>query len=146
MGRRIWIAHHDVHAKALRYDVDTGSADAKARADAPRLARGFYVDIPGGVAGLYASPEGPTFFIDDKRIPVDDAVRVAVERGRRRNVFRLHRADALEVELSYAKPTDIGVGDAFSSEFDRDFFVWLTESHPDPSLQTYYTHPYPDGL
>ncbi|MQX35805.1 hypothetical protein [Roseospira navarrensis] len=125
----LWLPHHDVHARVLRLPR-TGPGGAETdRSQAPRLDRGYYVSVPGGFAGMFDTAQGPVFFLDDRRIPLDDSVRCTVTPGRRRSVFRLWRGDSLDVDLSYAPPTDIDVGDAFSSAFDRDFFVWLAESH-----------------
>lgn len=141
----LWLAHHDIKACALFYDPVTGVATPTTRAEAPVFARGTYVDIPGGVAGVYASPAGPVFFIDGDRYPLDQAARLVVEPGRLRNVASLYRGEALLMQLSYAPPADVGVwlGDGFDTPFDRDFFVWLSDSLADGSLIPYFTGPWP---
>lgn len=125
----LWLAHHDLHAKVLKLPRDAGVGEETVRARAPRLDRGYYVGIPGGFAGMFESSRGSIFFLDERRIALDDSVRCRVTPGRRRSVFQLWRNDRLELELSYAPPDDIDVGDAFSSRYDRDFFVWLADSH-----------------
>jgi hypothetical protein len=125
----LWLAHHDVYARVLELPQDGGVGHEISRAQAPRLDSGYYVGLPGGFAGVFDSARGPIFFLDERRIALDDSVRCRVIPGRRRSVFQLWRKDRLALELSYAPPEDIDIGDAFSSRFDRDFFVWLAESH-----------------
>ena len=141
----LWLAHHDIHARALLYDPVTGAATPGTRAEAPAFARGTYVDISGGVAGVYASSGGPVFFIDGDRFPLVQAARLVVEPGRRRNIARLYQGETMLRELSYAPPADVGVGlgDGFDTPFDRDFFVWLADGLADASLLAYYTRPWP---
>ena len=141
MTEPVWIAHHDVHRKALRYDRSTGAFEHRSRVEAPSFIRGFYVELAEGVAGLYASPEGPYFFRDDRRIPIASVVTASVARGHDHNTFRLETHTA-NLELDYRPPTDIGVGD-FSTESDRDFFVWLAESVDDPQLVHFFTQELP---
>jgi hypothetical protein len=141
----LWLEHHDIHARALRYDPGTGAAMPAQRPEVPVFARGAFVNIPGGVAGVYASPAGPVFFIDAEQFVLDGDFRLRVETGRLRNVASLYRGEALLRQLSYAPPADVGVGlgDGFDTSFDRDFFVWLSDSLADGSLFPYFTGPWP---
>lgn len=143
MSRRILLPHHDVHARVLEYDVEGGEWSARRRSEVDAPHRGFYVELPPGVAGLYASPSGPVFFLDGRRVPLTEDVLIRLERGRRRNTFALERDGRRLLELSYAPPDDIGVGD-FSSETERDFFAWVAETFPDPQATAWYTCDWPE--
>lgn len=132
----LWLAHHDVYARVLRLPRTGGKGHETNRGHEPRLDSGFYVGVPGGFAGMFDTAQGSVFFLDQQRIALDGSVRCQVLPGRRRSVFQIWREDQLEVELSYAAPADVDIGDSFSSRYDRDFFVWLTESHGAGMLQT----------
>ncbi|MGB0695881.1 MAG: hypothetical protein ACPGOY_09545 [Rhodospirillaceae bacterium] len=139
------LPHHDVHAKALRYDSKTGTATVLARkAVRGPLRRGFYVDIAGGVAGVYATTTGPVFFIDARRIPIDATTTATVMPGRLRHVFRMVQGQETVVDLSYAPPVDAGLGEMGLGEAERDFFIWLAGAISGTTFRDYYTlEPYP---
>ena len=136
----IWLPHHDVHARALKLNLRARSLSEGARAEAPTLSRGYYVPVENGFAGLYASPLGPVFFLDDRHIPLGPEARASVKPGRRRNVFQL-RAGPEVLQISYVPPSDVDIGDLDAGAFYKDFFEWLADSLPDAEFHPWFTYP-----
>ena len=138
-----WLPHHDIHAKVLHLDTKAGTRDVHPRADAPQLNRGWFVEVEGALAGVYASAQGPVFFLDRQSVLLNRGARASVATGRRRSTFIL-RADREQIALSYQPPADLHTGDMDAGAFHKDFFHWLAESLPEDSFHTYFTLPKPD--
>ena len=116
---KIYLASYDLYLEVLEYDPDSGAAAIIARADFERLgvpfAFGRFTREGSEVMGVFASPEGPVFFLGRHRVvgrfgeirasvtPTADAT--GDERHFR---FTLYRGAELEFVFDYRERHGIG--------------------------------------
>ncbi|MCS6913000.1 MAG: hypothetical protein RMK29_18420 [Myxococcales bacterium] len=127
----LYLPHHDVYARLLCYDPDTGAHQEIARAalgaDA-QLAWGFYVNHEAGPVGVYDPGDGPVFFVGAQRYRLSD-YELRLERRASENCLRLVRDGTECLCLRYRPPLQVGTH-PWDDEAMADFYVWLVQLAP----------------
>ncbi|WP_141676586.1 hypothetical protein [Pseudomonas bananamidigenes] len=89
--------------------------------------KAFYVRFPGGFMGVYSSPEGPVFFVNDhKMLFSDPAWRVSVHK--KMDVNEVFFAGLTKGDLAFEySVVELDPLDPWSEEEFDDFYIWLTK-------------------
>lgn len=153
--RECYVKNFLIQGQLLRYDPDTGAAQEITDAMVPagrKIGLGFYAHGAGAVVGVYPTPAGPVCFHNqdryllvrgswDARVTSEDAHNIT--RGRNRFTLMHHGRTAFTV--AYDAPRE-RYYDAWTSDEDVDFFLWLKSNVEDARFHTLYTQEWNVGI
>lgn len=137
----ITVYNYDDAGRVLEYDEAVGTYRERRKAEVTKeLSRGFYVNAGKDLVGVFASPRGPVFFVNDKRYPMHDPTfAVELHPGEKENEF-IARHDSDPVFLfRYPRHTNWGYDNWSTEEESADWYLWLTNTasafaHPPSSF------------
>lgn len=142
----IWLKNYDNARLVLEYDPATGKAMEVAKDLAGATSRGFYINSGHDVVGVYASPDGPIFFVNRDRYPMTDtAFGVEHHPGAKEHRFTARRGGAPVFDVAYPPRTDWGHDNWSADEESADWFLWLAGSAKQAQFYRYYTAPLGPG-
>jgi hypothetical protein len=128
----VYLGSYDLYVEILEYRLPEGkytviSRDAFVLLGVP-LAFGWFAREDQHVAGVFASPDGPVFFMDDRYLVgryggTSAAVETAAGRSRMR--FTLHHEGRLEFVVDYQERLGIGANPYDNEPEDVDLFALM---------------------
>lgn len=131
----VYLQHHDVHRRVLRYDPAAGRHQELQREELPAGAAldwGFYVEHDGTPIGVYDAGGGAVLFRGAERYELrDPRCRLELDTEGPRRRFRLRWDGAPRFEVAYTPPPDVDTH-PWDGPAMRDFFLWLVEQHGSP--------------
>jgi hypothetical protein len=125
----------------LEYDDAGGTHHERPVVEVPKeLSRGFYVNAGPDVVGVFASPRGPVFFVNDQRYPMHDPTfAVELHPGEKENLF-IARHDSDPVFLvRYPRHTNWGYDNWSAEEDSADWYLWLRNQAATERFHAFYT-------
>jgi hypothetical protein len=138
----IWLQNYDKGRLVLEYDSATGKALEIAKDLAGATSRGYYVNSGHDVVGVYASPDGPIFFVNRDRYPMKEPTfSVEHRHGIQEHRFTARCGGAPVLDALYPPRTDWGYDNWTADEEAADWFLWLAGSVKQAQFYRYYTAP-----
>jgi hypothetical protein len=138
----LYLPNHDVYARFLAYEPDIGRGFELDRAAVPvnqqAVRTGAYVNIGASVAGFFRARPYPMFFLDARRISLDDTVRAAVTKGERTNELVLTSGETRLLSMRYTPPP-MHYDNWSDDETFVDLFQWLAQQLAMPGFRELYT-------
>jgi hypothetical protein len=132
MGRtmpKVYLSNHDVHSQVLAYDTETGALARHARTELPlgkETDRGFYTEVDGEAYGVFATADGPVFFVGNQRTPlVRGTHAVTLRKGSKSHRFSLTAGGDEVASVWYRAPTVAGTNPYDDDASFQDFFAWV---------------------
>ncbi len=127
----------------LKYNTETGEYEELERESLPPgtpKSKGFYVRIPDGVAGVYAS-NGPIFFFNDQRFSLSErSYEMSIMPAASGHRFILSQRGRALVSIPYQRADDWpDLGWTLNHEEDTDWFLWLKNHSVLPAFHAYYS-------
>lgn len=135
----VYIRHKNDRSLLLSCDENyTPLAERHAGINKPR-SKAFYVGFPGGFAGVYASPDGPTLFVNaDKHLFHDPSWDVSVRKMGKNN--QVSFTGLAQGPLTFEYPVvELDPLDPWSEEAFDDFFIWLAAKRNDQEFIQMWT-------
>lgn len=140
---KIFIRNHDQHKYVCEYSVGTGACRELPReemeAQDSQVSRGFYVRNGEHLIGVFASTEGPVFFINEKTYLLrerDWNMEVTQEQDEKRFRFLWKSEEVLS--LNYKDPYGVGTHFGADEEF-VDFYTWIAQRKQSDRFVPYFT-------
>lgn len=141
-GGMMILRNFDVFQRVLYYEEAQGKFEEIERTSEIKetdFSRGYYVNYHGDVIGVFASVEGPKFFLNGHIMMLGDRkLRVEVTSVSNRNLATFYQGDNKLFDLSYPKATYIET-DPYATEEMTDFYIWLQNSLGDEDFYRYYS-------
>jgi hypothetical protein len=145
----IYLTSYDIYDEVLEYAVATRTSRVISRSDFERTGRertqGSFVREGNQVAGVFATPEGPAFFHDQKRVlgifgrtkgRIDPIARPAHFR------FSLNHHGTTRIDVVYAERHGIGTNPYDNEQSDVDLFAMMTKGTKNAQFFFAYTKPW----
>ena len=143
----IYLPSYDRHAEFLGYNVGNGSARIVSRQSFQQLgvaqAFGWFMRENASVAGIFASPEGPTLFLDARRLVArfGDTEAMVHDVGRNQKLFVVTHKGASVFELTYAQRHGIGTNPYDRDPEDVDLCALIAKGLANEAYVRNYTRP-----
>lgn len=141
-GRMRILKNFDVFHRVLRFEEAQGKFEEVERTSEIKqtdFSRGYYVNYHRDVIGVFASAEGPKFFINGHIILLKDRqFRVEVTSLLNRNQATFYQGEEKLFDLSYPKVVYIET-DPYATEEMLDFYLWLRNSLEDENFYRQYS-------
>lgn len=124
-----YLQNFEEYKYCCKYDIKNKSCEESLRTEIMEsVLNGIYVKVTGKFVGIFTSENGPVFFFDDKQILLnknDYSINI-ISKSKEFNLFNLELSGNIIFSIEYQrqKYTDY---DAWSSEEDVDFFLWLAK-------------------
>ncbi|MGE5416711.1 MAG: hypothetical protein ACM3UZ_08110 [Acidobacteriota bacterium] len=140
---QIILRNHDVYERVGIYNIANGEFEEKLRSDLPDLKetwRGFYITNEKDILGLFASVQGPVFFVNNKMYLLSEkewSFKIDALSDSK-NIFHFYYGGIEEYSSSYTKPTDLSVH-AYADEEFMDFYQWLLTKKDSKTFVSFYT-------
>jgi hypothetical protein len=139
----IYLQEHDTYNLICQYNTVTGHFEKKTRqelASVEDLWTGFAKYADNDVAGLFATNNGPVFFINENMYPLkENEWDFFVEQENDAiNIFSFVYNGKQVYETRYKKVTTLDVH-AFADEEFMDFYTWMSLKKKSPTFIDYYT-------
>jgi hypothetical protein len=145
MPSKIYLSSYDKHDELLEYDPRAGTRKILSRREFEALGAnktmGAFTREADRVAGVYASPDGPTFFLDAERVarPFGGVTAVVEEIGPKRKRFRLTVEGRPLFDLEYRERFGIGTNPYDTEAEDIDLFALIARGTKNAKFFEGYT-------
>jgi hypothetical protein len=141
----IYLQENDTYNLICQYNTVTGHFEKKTRQELGLDSiedawTGFAKYTDNDVVGVFASTNGPVFFINEKMYPLsENEWDFFVEpENDTINIFSFIYNGEKVYETRYKRVTCLDVH-AFADEEFMDFFIWMSLKKKSPMFLTYYT-------
>jgi len=123
------------------YKPESGEFEEKDRSeisDIKETWRGFYKDTDKGLVGVFATDQGPVFFVNDSTYLLTEGDwDFIIEEMGDKNAFTFYYNGQEQFKIEYIKTKDLGIHPYADEEF-MDFFVWMSKKKESKSFIDFY--------
>lgn len=139
MNRAVYLKSYDRYNEILKYRLPSGRffilMEDKFKALGLPLTFGAFCSEGPQVAGIFASPDGPIFFLDERHVVCrfgDTTANITIEPGQSKRKFTfIHKpeeGEAVELSLVYQQRLGLGANPYDNEEEDIDLLALIVRN------------------